>query len=163
MVGTTTLNASGTVYNIDTVIYHPIERYDICLLRTASPIVGSSLVASIPIGSTNITAGVTVTLSGWGRTSVNSGTPNDLQFINLRTINNTECQARHPNYRIFETHLCTFTQAGEGACYGDSGGPLVASGVLVGLVSWGTPCAVGYPDVFTRVSSFVSWIQENAT
>lgn len=32
----------------------------------------------------------------------------------------------------------------------------------VGIVSWGEPCGVGYPDVFTRVSSYVDWIQKNA-
>lgn len=41
---------------------------------------------------------------------------------------------------------------------GDSGGPLVANGSQIGIVSFGRPCAVGYPDVYTRVSSFTSWI-----
>lgn len=41
---------------------------------------------------------------------------------------------------------------------GDSGGPLVVNGSQVGIVSFGRPCAVGYPDVYTRVSSFTSWI-----
>lgn len=44
---------------------------------------------------------------------------------------------------------------------GDSGGPLVANGVQVGIVSYGYPCAIGHPDVFTRVYSFLNWIKEN--
>ena len=43
-----------------------------------------------------------------------------------------------------------------------SGGPLACKGNLVGIVSYGTiVCAVGQPDVYTRASSFVSWVQEN--
>lgn len=44
---------------------------------------------------------------------------------------------------------------------GDSGGPLVVNGVQVGIVSFGQPCAVGKPDVYTRVSSFTSWIEQH--
>ena len=54
---------------------------------------------------------------------------------------------------IFE--LIVFSQ-------GDSGGPLVANGEQLGIVSWGTPCAKGKPDVFTRVYSYVSWIKKHS-
>lgn len=47
---------------------------------------------------------------------------------------------------------------------GDSGGPLtIGDGQeVVGIVSYGTAiCAMGRPDVYTRVSEFESWITEN--
>nr|CAD7461461.1 unnamed protein product [Timema tahoe] len=44
---------------------------------------------------------------------------------------------------------------------GDSGGPLVANGALVGIVSWGQPCALGVPDVYVRVSDYIDWIYNN--
>lgn len=43
---------------------------------------------------------------------------------------------------------------------GDSGGPLVADDVQVGIVSFGSSCAKGDPDVFTRVYTFLDWIKE---
>lgn len=42
-----------------------------------------------------------------------------------------------------------------------SGGPLVVNGVQVGIVSWGIPCALGYPDIFTNVKNFLPWILAN--
>lgn len=44
---------------------------------------------------------------------------------------------------------------------GDSGGPLVNDDEQVGVVSWGIPCAKGEPDVFTRVYSYLTWINSN--
>ena len=52
---------------------------------------------------------------------------------------------------------------------GDSGGPLnyedPATGLysVIGIVSFGIGCAeVGHPGVYTRVSSFLSWIENYA-
>lgn len=60
---------------------------------------------------------------------------------------------------VFNTTICAYTGVQErGMCHGDSGGPLVSGEELIGLVSWGVPCALGYPDVFTRTASFQPWI-----
>lgn len=58
--------------------------------------------------------------------------------------------------------ICAFTGAvHHGMCKGDSGGPLVADNTLIGIVSFGRPCARGYPDGFTRVSTYKQWIDKN--
>lgn len=116
--------------------------------------------------------------------------PNKLQEIALRVISIPKCQAK----MVFpivsaKSHICTLTQAGEGACnvnrftihvfelycrgfvlneiffhvQGDSGGPLVSDGVQIGIVSFGRPCAKGAPDVYTRVFQFIPWINEHMT
>ena len=46
---------------------------------------------------------------------------------------------------------------------GDSGSPLVAENQIIGIVSFGKPCGVGVPDVFTKVSSYLSWINNTMT
>lgn len=53
-----------------------------------------------------------------------------------------------------------------GVCAGDSGGPLVqftsdGRPVLVGITSRTYGCAwAGWPAIFTRISSFVGWLEE---
>lgn len=41
---------------------------------------------------------------------------------------------------------------------GDSGSPLVYNNTLIGIFSWTKPCAIGFPDVFTRISHFTDFI-----
>lgn len=112
---------------------------------------------TITIQDGPIEDGSKVTLIGWGLTSYQGSIPDNLQFINLKTISTSDCSISHGE-TIRETQLCTLTKEGEGACKRDSGGPLIMDGKLIGVVSWGEPCAKGYPDVFTRVSAFSDWI-----
>ena len=61
-----------------------------------------------------------------------------------------------------ETSIC-----GKDACHDDSGGPLVIESTegkfeLVGITSWGKGCGEpNQPGVYTRVSSFLSWIESH--
>lgn len=50
------------------------------------------------------------------------------------------------------------------ACVGDSGGPIFTnqpSGVstLVGVVSFGVSCGTHLPSVYTRIASYMEWIE----
>ncbi len=61
--------------------------------------------------------------------------------------------------QITKNMMCAGVNGGgKDSCQGDSGGPLLdrENGVLVGVVSWGTGCAVdGFPGVYARISSQV--------
>lgn len=170
IAGSRTLDVGGQRYALDDYISHPqyipsLGQNDISLLKTENNIVFGDLVSSIPIASGDVGAGFQAVLSGWGTTYLNGPIPNFLQYLNVSTVSNSECAERHEPavYPITESNICSFSNFGEGACHGDSGGPLAVQNILVGIVSWGHPCAKGYPDVFTRVSSYVDWILENAT
>ncbi|XP_067010914.2 chymotrypsin-2 [Anabrus simplex] len=172
VTGTTTLNAGGNKYSVSRIINHSgysaaaSWRNDIALLKVASPIQLSSSIqpVKLPAANKNQGAGLPVLVSGWGYSSYPGWTlPNNLQKLNLQLVSNEDCQSRHTG-NIYETSVCASAGNGKGVCNGDSGGPLVeaSSGELVGIVSWGRPCAVGYPDVYTRVAKYIDWINANA-
>lgn len=56
--------------------------------------------------------------------------------------------------------ICALARRDYGTCFGDSGSPLASNGRLVGVVSWGKPCALGVPDGYMRVTEFLAWIKE---
>ncbi|GBP77386.1 Chymotrypsin-1 [Eumeta japonica] len=83
-------------------------------------------------------------------------------MINVTALSVSDCQEYYQRINpVVDTQICSLTRAGEGACHGDSGGPLIEGDSLVGIVSWGMPCARGYPDVYTRVFAFKTWILDH--
>ncbi|KAF5287783.1 hypothetical protein FQA39_LY15719 [Lamprigera yunnana] len=168
VVGTNKVNAGGVTHSISSVVYHSeytivTARHDIGLIKLDSEISFNEKVQPIELNTDNIEENVECVLSGWGRLSYPGNLPDDLQYITLSTYSNRLCTIEHlfSEYDIYDTHICTFTKYGEGACHGDSGGPLVANNKQIGIVSWGEPCARGLPDVFTRVTSYLDWISEH--
>ncbi|WP_268776154.1 serine protease, partial [Staphylococcus haemolyticus] len=163
-MGTNSLSDGGTVYHSERVIVHEdYDRYrfqhDIGLIRVSEKIEFTETVQPIPVSvNDNFKREYPAKLSGWGSTWVGSALPDKLQELELMVITMAKCKDYHEV--VSEGHICTLTKIGEGACHGDSGGPLTAEGQLIGLVSFGRPCARGHPDVFTRVSFYVDWIHE---
>lgn len=87
-----------------------------------------------------------------------------MQEVNLKIFSDEECIKRHEG-RTTKDHICGgVDEGGKGQCNGDSGGPLLYNGsIQLGIVSWSVkPCAVyPYPGVYTKVSHYINWIQQN--
>eukprot|EP00512_Aurantiochytrium_limacinum_P005547 CAMPEP_0171519872 /NCGR_PEP_ID=MMETSP0959-20130129/6161_1 /TAXON_ID=87120 /ORGANISM="Aurantiochytrium limacinum, Strain ATCCMYA-1381" /LENGTH=380 /DNA_ID=CAMNT_0012059397 /DNA_START=343 /DNA_END=1483 /DNA_ORIENTATION=- len=143
----------------------------------------SSLKTTTPatLASENMTleTGESVIVTGYGNTVYNEPyddyTPEadkdyQLHEVDLALISDSECESIYTEGGIsvdMDVELCAMS-TGKGSCSGDSGGPLIAtrnsSEVVIGLVSWGVECAdtePTYPDVYTRVSVYESWIKTN--
>lgn len=109
--------------------------------------------------------GATLAAAGWGSTTATGvgGATNDLYETSLSTISEATCAGAWGSGEVFASNICASSTPSD-TCFGDSGGPLVHETVggprLVGAVSWGSdPCAqAGLPGVYTRVSSFGTWI-----
>ena len=148
-------------YNDDTL------RNDVALLELAGA-VGSEIpraqLASASITNQLAKPSMIVTVSGWGALSENGRSPNVLHEVQLPVVSNGECSAAYGG-DVHSTNLCAgLEQGGKDSCQGDSGGPLWVSNqgqdYLVGIVSWGEGCAQPRRyGVYTRVSSFASWIE----
>ncbi|CAL4066424.1 unnamed protein product, partial [Meganyctiphanes norvegica] len=110
--------------------------------------------------------GASVTLTGWGRDSDSaSGISEVLKEVDVTTISTADCQAYYGI--VTDNILCIDSEGGHGSCNGDSGGPMnyVVGGVTQtrGITSFGssTGCETGYPDGYTRVTSYLDWIESN--
>merc|ERR1719219_1756185 len=111
-------------------------------------------------------------VAGWGRTEVNRRS-NVLKYTYLNQISNDICQSEYTakedrlgKLDIRDDQLCAKGQDKTDSCGGDSGGPLMAQvdGVwyLAGVVSFGTlKCDSSLPGVYTRISSFEDWLNQN--
>ncbi|XP_043485155.1 chymotrypsin-2-like isoform X2 [Leptopilina heterotoma] len=165
VAGTNTLDEGGVFYKSKKIIPHPnyssiLIRNDLGLIQLEKAIEFTDKIKSITLPTDDFSKfGNSAVLSGWGTTSYPGKPPNELQHIFLTVIPQKECLSA--NFRITNNNICTLNKKGEGACHGDSGGPLVADDVQIGIVSWGKPCAKGQPDVFTRVYSYMNWINKH--
>ncbi|XP_039499301.1 serine protease snake [Drosophila santomea] len=109
-----------------------------------------------------------VTAIGYGQTSFAGLSSAQLLKVPLQSVSNEECQSYYQKDQlalgVLDTQMCAGDITGvRDTCQGDSGGPLLMQdgrlGYVVGITSLGQGCASGPPSVYTRVSSFVDWIE----
>ncbi|KAJ8916286.1 hypothetical protein NQ315_016427 [Exocentrus adspersus] len=100
-------------------------------------------------------------VSGWGLLDGEGADISPaLQEVNITVISNQQCKQVYDI--VIDSQICTQGTAGEGACQGDSGGPLVVGNTQVGIVSYGAGgCPPGYPSAYTRITSYLDWLEEN--
>nr|XP_027215065.1 neurotrypsin-like [Penaeus vannamei] len=108
------------------------------------------------------------TVSGWGRTMVFSQPTQRPNELEVGVYPDAVCEAYFGTYNYSSSSVCVGTENPflKRPCGGDSGGALVCKrgnrDVLYGMVSAGPLCGVlsFSPDVFTRITKYIRWIQE---
>ena len=140
--------------------------HDLALVRLAEPVDRASA-DTIPLYDLAGPAdGTPAYVTGWGATHSGGSTVIDLHGTEVAV--ETDCSLWADVVPGWDdtTRMCT-TAHPAGFCQGDSGGPLVVQqgGVVMvaGIVSFNSVlgCAVdpAIPDVYTRVSAHVGWIE----
>lgn len=166
-VYTGTLSISGgTKRTVQSVKLHPNYHRgpvmnDVALLILSTPIHFDSNVQPVPLATAKPTPGTRGLIVGWGQIGATRPASSDLLKAEVPVIDDNQCRSYHGTTAITDNQLCTFAGQGVGGCMGDSGGGFVANGQLAGIISWGRPCAAGYPDVLTSIHDVNSWIQSN--
>ncbi|TMW49985.1 hypothetical protein DOY81_004944 [Sarcophaga bullata] len=156
---------AGVYYHVNRIFVHcnydsPSMHNDIALIHLNSSIVLNERTQIIPLPTEPLKDGADVLLTGWGSDESWGESYDDLQKINLKFMSHERCKEMHKYSPDVDVgHICTFTKEGEGSCHGDSGGPLVSDGVLVGIVNWGRPCAIGLPDCHASPLYYANWIR----
>jgi secreted trypsin-like serine protease len=141
---------------------HSTIQNDLALIELSSPVTLNAAVSTIPLQTANWGWQSDTQVSGWGRTSGTSSSSDVLRYVAAAVVDNSACNNASALFRdLNATELCAGAP-GTGGCFGDSGGPLfTTAGVreLAGIVSWGSSSCNSY-TVFTRVSSYVPWIND---
>ncbi|XP_013138183.1 PREDICTED: serine protease snake-like [Papilio polytes] len=114
-----------------------------------------------------------VIATGWGVTENSTTTSDILQNVRLNLYSNQQCDIITPRNRYWDgfapTQMCAGElNGGKDTCQGDSGAPIqvmtepsVRVYHIMGLTSFGGRCAQkGSPAVYTRVSSYIDWIED---
>ncbi|XP_076982628.1 mast cell protease 4-like [Tamandua tetradactyla] len=133
-------------------------RNDIMLLKLQSKAKLTRTVGTIPLPkqSTVIPPGSMCLAIGWGKTGLEEPVSDTLREVKLRIMKAKPCYIF-----LFYNHnsqICVGNPRNIKSVYkGDSGGPLLCAGVAHGITSYVRRNAKP-PAVFTRVSSYVPWI-----
>lgn len=163
------------VYRLRQVILHPgfvhsNWSHDIALIKLSSPIVH---LEPICLPERNQRYFDALIVAGWGKTSshhsLNSLKPNKLHQVSLPQVDQYFCEQTWLDNYVANDQMCAGS-AGKDTCIYDSGSPLMSfsghgyrSASLAGVTSFGSR-RCGDPDkpgVYTRVASYLDWIQVN--
>ncbi|XP_075221525.1 uncharacterized protein LOC142324567 [Lycorma delicatula] len=142
---------------------------DIAVLQLDDPVIFSVNIQPICLPDPGDSyKGRRATVTGWGISSVSTGNPSSiLQKLQVTVLTNRQCAIQIDD-RVGSGMICASPSDLGGTCFGDSGGPLSVEndgiGVLIGIVSFGvTGCAIipAFPDLYTRVTEYINWIDVN--
>lgn len=147
---------------------------DIAIIQLASPVdlTTGARVIGLPFGQDPASwpaAGTPATIAGWGATSTNGQSSDQLLRGSVQVLSGPGAPCGQYG-ATFNAGLLICGGLPSGAvdtCQGDSGGPFTVDNagvtVLAGLTSNGAECASAiYPGLYTRVTSFLPWIQQGA-
>lgn len=168
------INGEEVEMVVDTIEVHPNftdYQNDIALLKLPRSLPGLTPVC-LPTTEEHREddfRGLRCIATGWGQTVHEGPLEGRLHQVPLRVVKNSDCAMMYGlqyNIPITEGHICAGPQLGSiaGTCVGDSGGPLQCNlkdgrWYLAGITSFGSGCAKpGFPDVFSRITEYVSWI-----
>ncbi len=177
LAGTTALNdGTGERLVVERQVRHPnyrqvvpgAPRDDLMLVHLATP----SIVTPIPLATGTVPppTGTLLHVAGWGSTTYNA--VNDsfglgsevLRTVAVRVKPAQQCVDAYGAKAFFPQDMVCASLPHRDACAGDSGGPLVdvpgAGGSLLGVVSWGTGCALArYPGVYSLIVHNRCWVE----
>jgi trypsin len=163
---------AGERIRVSKILIHPKydnqnTRNDLALWQLSRPTSAPPLAIAHPADDGLTGAGLRVLTAGWGATEEGGSINDELLFVRLTMRSHGYCDKVYGPIDDASQLCIGSKRAGEDSCQGDSGGPVFGGDGdatrLLGLVSYGEGCGrKDIPGVYTRVSKFSSWIDENA-
>ncbi|XP_060842098.1 venom protease-like [Rhopalosiphum padi] len=161
--------------------YNPDSHYnDIALFRLEKDVGFSSYVRPICLNTNHSFTPTAVVATGWGNTDTASLRSPHLLKVQIQTVSAEECNKNFlylPNREkkiaqgiLNDLMVCAGNpEGGNDTCQGDSGGPIQIEHnsykcmySQIGITSFAGPfCGqANSPAVYTRVSNYISWIEQ---
>nr|XP_049464440.1 serine protease 53-like [Anopheles coluzzii] len=160
-------------------IKHPQYResrkyYDIAVVELEKNVIPNSAICVACVWRELEAPGDLLDAVGFGALGFGEKLSPTLQKVKLQALDASICADRLPTNRrqmpegLRDDQLCAHSETMD-TCEGDSGGPLQTDRhdlfgntfpLVVGVVSFGTPCTDGSTGVYTRVSSYLDWIEK---
>jgi hypothetical protein len=140
---------------------------DIAILRLAQPVQFNKYVQPACLPGPDPQPNDDVVLIGWGALELGGSAYHELKQAKLKVVG--DCYKYWGGQLNDEKQICVAnTATGESACQGDSGGPMLyqrnGQWIVGGVTSYGsgggcTTFSNSLPNVYTRVSAYLPWIQ----
>ncbi|KAJ3639324.1 hypothetical protein Zmor_002689 [Zophobas morio] len=166
-------------YSVKNIIVHhnytyPRKYYDIALIQLAPRVKFTKFIRPACLYTKSQVELPQAVATGWGKTDYAAAEISDkLMKVSLNIYSNSRCSQtyqvnKHLPQGIKSNMICAGElKGGMDTCQGDSGGPLLITKkgnqcefYVIGITSFGKSCGqANTPAIYTRVSSFVSWIE----
>ncbi|XP_058064735.1 serine protease 53-like [Anopheles bellator] len=163
---------------IGRIIVHPQYRgsrkyFDLALIQLAEPIEYSETVCSACLWREPSLPSERMDAIGFGSTGWGEGRSPTLMRAEVDKIELSSCVERIVTRRrqmpdgFRDDQFCAVGDDMD-TCEGDSGGPIGVKRLnvggfvvpmVVGVVSFGTPCSAGSSGVYTKISPYIDWIE----
>ncbi|KAH8380735.1 hypothetical protein KR200_004095 [Drosophila serrata] len=142
---------------------------DIALIKLPIDIAFNEYIRPVKLPQIGIIYPTEAIASGWGsiRADETNIYDNKLRYTQMQILSHAECLEQHRKNFIISSIIC-LAPSQNAPCGGDSGGPLTVSHegdiILLGITSYGftTKCTDEFPEIYTRVASYLNWIHDNA-
>lgn len=165
-------------YNIEEFINHPQflrkqgQYNDIALIKLDRSVTFSRFIRPACLYDREATPSKQAIATGFGSIGFAEDPSHDLMKVSLNIYDNKLCAEAFAGHRtvkkgVLANQLCAGNvKGGFDTCQGDSGGPLQITDqgnhcvfYVFGVTSIGQGCGAEVPAIYTRVASFLSWIE----
>ncbi|CAG9800169.1 unnamed protein product [Chironomus riparius] len=166
-------NSTAQDISIETIKIHPkytrrSHQNDIAIIKLKAPYMPSNSIKPICISTKEASLPKDFMITGFGR--VNQFAKKRSNWLLKGKVNEypiEKCKEKLSNtagIQIIDSQFCGVSNTGVDVCRGEPGSPLIFKQNnyfhLQAITSFGMACGTTYPTIYTRVSKFLEWIEE---